>query len=244
MPAPGRVRKLWCMTERSDQTLQRDARSLSIGPSRLRWQGQDLLVTLDEWAVPWPRKLRGELCLMPAVGPATEFDLDAAGHHRWQPVAPRARIAVDLSSPGWRWQGDAYLDHNRGDRPLERDFAHWQWQRQQASDGLGSRIDYVTQPRQGPARALHLSIGRDGRLQTLDPPATHTLSSTAWGIDRTGHGPPPLAVAGTLESGPFYARTLLQDADGRLAVHESLSLDRFQQRWVQGLLPFRMPRWG
>jgi len=29
------------------------------------------------------------------------------------------------------------------------------------------------------------------------------------------------------------------------AMHESLSLDRFRARWVQMLLPFRMPRaWG
>jgi carotenoid 1,2-hydratase len=243
-PSPGRVRRLWSMTERSERTLERDARHLSIGPSRLRWQGQDLLVSLDEWAVPWPRKLRGELCLMPAAGPSREFDLDAAGHHRWQPVAPRARLAVDLSSPAWRWQGDAYLDHNRGDRPLELDFAHWQWQRQPAADGPGSRIAYVTQPRTGPPRALHLSIGRDGRLQTLDAPATHALPTTAWGIARTGHGPRPLSLAGTLENGPFYARSLLQDADGGLSVHESLSLDRFDRRWVQALLPFRMPRWG
>jgi carotenoid 1,2-hydratase len=27
-----------------------------------------------------------------------------------------------------------------------------------------------------------------------------------------------------------------------IAVHESLSLDRFRSRWVQALLPFRMPR--
>jgi carotenoid 1,2-hydratase len=26
------------------------------------------------------------------------------------------------------------------------------------------------------------------------------------------------------------------------AMHESLSLDRFDSRWVQTLLPFRMPR--
>jgi carotenoid 1,2-hydratase len=28
-----------------------------------------------------------------------------------------------------------------------------------------------------------------------------------------------------------------------VAMHESLSLDRFRSRWVQMLLPFRMPRW-
>ncbi|MDC6169194.1 hypothetical protein PO768_17395, partial [Paucibacter sp. XJ19-41] len=47
----------------------------------------------------------------------------------------------------------------------------------------------------------------------------------------------------TLESGPFYSRSLLRDPlDGGLAVHESLSLQRFRQPWVQALLPFRMPR--
>ena len=243
-PSPARVRRLWSMTERSERSLQRDAHQLSIGTSRLHWQGPDLLVTLDEWTVPWPRKLRGELCLMPGAGPSREFDLDATGHHVWQPVAPRGRIAVDLSSPGWRWQGDAYLDHNRGDRPLEHDFVQWQWQRQQAADGPGSRIAYVTQPRVGPPRALHLSIGRDGRLQTLDAPPSHALPTSAWGIHRQGHGPLGLSLAGTLEDGPFYARSLLQDTDGGLAVHESLNLDRFDRRWVQTLLPFRMPRWG
>jgi carotenoid 1,2-hydratase len=49
----------------------------------------------------------------------------------------------------------------------------------------------------------------------------------------------------TAEDAPFYARSLL---DSKLlgepvsAVHESLSLDRFNARWVQLLLPFRMPR--
>ena len=49
----------------------------------------------------------------------------------------------------------------------------------------------------------------------------------------------------SLEDTPFYARSLLTT---RLlgatvpAMHESLCLDRFAARWVQAILPFRMPR--
>jgi carotenoid 1,2-hydratase len=52
-------------------------------------------------------------------------------------------------------------------------------------------------------------------------------------------------IVRTLEDAPFYSRSLL---DTRLlgssapAIHESLDLDRFRARWVQCLLPFRMPR--
>jgi carotenoid 1,2-hydratase len=52
-------------------------------------------------------------------------------------------------------------------------------------------------------------------------------------------------VLRTLEDGPFYSRSLLETqllGVPAHAIHESLSLDRFRSRWVQCLLPFRMPR--
>ena len=52
-------------------------------------------------------------------------------------------------------------------------------------------------------------------------------------------------VRRTLEDTPFYARSVLSQrllGEDVTAVHESLSLDRFRTRWVQALLPFRMPR--
>jgi len=52
-------------------------------------------------------------------------------------------------------------------------------------------------------------------------------------------------VLRTYEDTPFYARSLLAtEHDGlpATAMHESLDLDRFASRWVQCLLPFRMPR--
>jgi carotenoid 1,2-hydratase len=52
-------------------------------------------------------------------------------------------------------------------------------------------------------------------------------------------------IVKTLENAPFYSRTLLDACllgERRPAIHESLDLNRFRSRWVQCLLPFRMPR--
>ena len=73
------------------------------------------------------------------------------------------------------------------------------------------------------------------------------LPGTRWGINRSvavDPGTQPRIVRG-LEGGPFYARSLLGitlQEENVLAVHESLSLDRFASRVVQAMLPFRMPR--
>jgi carotenoid 1,2-hydratase len=48
-----------------------------------------------------------------------------------------------------------------------------------------------------------------------------------------------------LEDTPFYARSNVAGrllGENILAFHESLDLDRFDSRWVEVLLPFRMPR--
>ena len=50
----------------------------------------------------------------------------------------------------------------------------------------------------------------------------------------------------TLEDTPFYARSLIEMADGRgqrvPAVHETLDVPRLVSPLVQAMLPFRMPR--
>lgn len=257
-PGQAQYRRLWCMTERGAAALSRSHERLQIGRSRLQWRGGGLQIDIDEWAVPWPQRLRGRIELWPQALPGRDFALDAQGHHRWQPIAPLARVQVDLQQPRQAWQGSAYLDHNRGSRPLARDFSRWQWARGQAAGATAggtaglARIAYVAQPRlQGlPLPALHLQLDNQGQLHALPAPLLQPLPASGWGLDRQSlelAGPPgstqPPRVA-TLESGPFYVRSLLQHRDGSALVHESLSLDRFDRRWVQSLLPFRMPRRG
>ncbi|MFG6432033.1 carotenoid 1,2-hydratase [Roseateles sp. LYH14W] len=235
--------RLWAMTERGEQQLQRNDRQLQIGPSRLAWSADGgLHIDVDEWTAPWPQRLRGRIHLQPQAQPGQAFALDTAGRHHWQPIAPRARIALDFDAPQLRWQGDAYLDANHGTRPLERDFASWQWSRS-ALPGHGSRVHYEVQTLDGAERALALDIDADGRIQPRPLPPRHALPGTTWGLARSSRAEQAPELIATLESGPFYSRSLLRDpADGSLAMHESLSLQRFSQPWVQALLPFRMPR--
>jgi len=54
-------------------------------------------------------------------------------------------------------------------------------------------------------------------------------------------------VVRTLEDTPFYARSELQTSLGgrrMVALHESLSLERFKSPMVQAMLPFRIRRGG
>ena len=234
--------RCWTMTERGRNQLRRGPQHLAIGPSALRWEDGTLVITVDEVAAPWPRRVRGEIRLTPAVTPTQAVALDAAGRHHWQPLAPRARITVALDAPALRWAGEAYLDSNWGDEPLERAFSHWHWSRTGLPDG-GCRVGYDLQPRNAAARHLNLYLAPDGRMEEQPPLAPAPLPATRWGIARSARG--AARLRSTFENGPFYARSLLEtQVDGQplATLHESLSLDRFAARWVQALLLFRMPR--
>ena len=242
-PGRSRYQRLWAMTERSDRQLQRSPEHLQIGPSRLAWTDDGALhIDVDEWTAPWPQRLRGHIRLLPQQLPGQAFTLDAAGRHRWQPVAPRARIELHFDAPGLHWQGDAYLDMNHGTRPLERDFTGWQWSRS-ALPGDAGRVLYDVQCADGSDRAVALDIDAAGRIHARPLPPHCALPATAWGLARSTRAAQAPELLATLESGPFYSRSLLRDAQGgALSVHESLSLQRFSQPWVQAMLPFRMPR--
>lgn len=242
-PGASRYQRLWAMTERGAGQVQRSESHLQLGRSRLRWQADGLHIEIDEWTAPWPQRLRGHIHLQPGARPGQAFALDGAGHHVWQPISPLARVAVDFQSPALRWQGEAYLDCNHGSRPLERDFDHWHWSRARQTDG-SCRVLYDLCALDGQRRAVDLQLQTDGRFSARAPAPPCVLPTTAWGIARYSQAPADAAprVAATLESGPFYARSLLADRNGALAVHESLSLRRFRSPWVQAMLPFRMPR--
>jgi flagellin-specific chaperone FliS len=61
--------------------------------------------------------------------------IDPNGKHRWGPLAPSARIEVDLDHPAQRWQGHAYLDSNEGDEPIHHACHEWDWSRSILQDG-------------------------------------------------------------------------------------------------------------
>jgi len=235
----------WAMTERGRTALRRDATQLAIGPSSLRWDGGGLTAEIDEIATPLPRRLRGAIRLQPTTVTSEDFALDAAGVHRWRPIAPLARVTVSLAHPGLHWSGNGYLDTNAGSGPLEDAFQRWDWSR--SATRAGTAVFYDVTRRDGSHHGLALHVGRDGRAAPLVPPRRFVLPSSRWLVERLARGDGDQAprVAQTLLDAPFYARsTITTSLQGEpvAGVHESLSLDRFRAPWVQAMLPFRMPR--
>jgi len=233
------------MTERGRGAIVREATTLAIGPSSLGWEGDALVVRLDELTAPLPSRIRGELRLHPQVLTSHRVALDAQARHAWQPIAPLARLEVDLASPRMRWRGQAYCDSNLGTAPLESAFRCWQWSRA-STDSRTTVLYDVTRLEDAPL-SFALDIDRHGAVTPLEPPAGIELPASRWGIARATRSESGARVLATLEDGPFYARSLVASRLGGApvtGVHESLSLERFRTAWVRWLLPFRMPRRG
>ncbi|WP_310354851.1 carotenoid 1,2-hydratase [Methylobacterium sp. BE186] len=238
---PGR----FCMTERGHASLSRDADHIRIGPSAMEWDGTCLTIRIDEVGAPIPRRVRGTVRLHPPGFTAGPFTLDAAGEHRWWPMAPSCPVEVSLDAPGLAWRGTAYFDTNHGDTALEEAFASWTWCRADMPDGAA--ILYDVRRRDGSGQNLSLRFDRTGARRDIRPPLAAPLPPTGlWRIPREtrsddGHA----RVLTTFEDTPFYARSLLASTLGGepvQAVHESLCLARFRNPIVRLMLPFRMPR--
>jgi carotenoid 1,2-hydratase len=242
--------KRWAMTERGRAALARDATHLRIGPSALAWHDdgaqRGLHVTIDETTVPFPSRLRGRLHVRPLAVMHDSYVLDARGRHRWHPIAPLARVEVEFTAPALRWQGEAYLDSNFGDAPLEADFARWDWSRAHLPGGRVAVFYDVTR-RDGSPHGLALQFDAAGTVRPIEPPPHAPLGRTGWRVERgtRSDAGAPARVLKTLEDTPFYARSLVRSqlhGEPATAVHESLSLARFASPIVQAMLPFRMPR--
>jgi carotenoid 1,2-hydratase len=233
-------RRRWAMTERGANSVQRGADFLAIGPSALEWDGSTLMIRIDEVAVPLPRRVRGILRLYPSALETRALNLDTAGHHCWQAIAPCARVEVAMDSPGLSWSGVGYFDTNTGDRPLEADFVGWDWSRARLPGGTA--ILYEVTRRDGPL-TLALRYDDAGGLVDFVPPSKVALPPTRWRVPRAISA--PASIVQTLEDTPFYARSVVAAkvlGHPVTAMHESLAMCRFTAPWVQAMLPFRMPR--
>jgi len=232
----------WALTERAGAL--RSGSDLLIGNSSMRWEGDSLVVDIDERAAPIPRPLRGRIRFHPSSLDGRARALDAGGIHRWHPIAPSGEVEVDLSEPRISFRGTGYLDANRGDAPLEETFSSWSWYR--IAGRPGAAISYRTRERDGRLGAIDVELDR-GRLRDRDLVSSHDLGPTRWGLSRTCAAAERerVVLTRTLEDTPFYARSqieVVRDKERLAGVHETLSLDRFAKRWVQLLLPARMRR--
>lgn len=236
----------WAMTERGRRAVRPDHDHLTIGPSGIAWEDGGLTVTLNERGAPLPKPVRGRLRLEPAGPPGPAYTLEAAGGHIWWPIAPYARLRVELEAPRLSWEGAAYLDSNAGDVPLEASFRRWTWSRAALNDG-STAVLYDVEPREAAPYSLAVRFRTDGRVTPFAPPPEAPLPpGRIWRMPRTTRGDGGEArVVATFEDTPFYTRSVVAstlEGEAVTAVHESLSLERFRAPWVQMLLPFRMPR--
>jgi carotenoid 1,2-hydratase len=235
----------WAMTERGRQSVQRSATRLQLGPSALDWDGEVLTIRIEEVTAPIPSRLRGVVRVRPAGINPRRFLLDAAGRHRWQPIAAVGRAEVEFGTPGLSWSGAAYFDTNDGDAPLERDFVEWDWCRAPLREGAA--ILYNAERRDGTRQSLALRVDAGAQVAEMPVPPPALLPRTRWGIRRptradAGYLP---RVVQVLEDAPFYARSVVETrlcGEPATAVHESLSLDRFAALPIQMMLPFKIPR--
>jgi carotenoid 1,2-hydratase len=238
--------KRWSMTERGRSALRRDASWLEIGPSSLSWDGKCLTIRIDEVTVPLPTRIRGTVRVYPLAVAGQPYRLDSTGHHYWAPIAPCSHVEVRLDRPSLQWSGRGYLDSNWGDEPLESAFQRWEWSRAILKDG-GTAVLYDVTQRDGNRPPLGLRFAPAGGVEHFEAPPHMRLPTTAWLVRRGTRVDPQqtASVTETLENTPFYTRSVLAThllGESVTAMHESVCLDRFSTRWVQTLLPFRIPR--
>jgi carotenoid 1,2-hydratase len=235
------------MTERGQRHVQRSADRFVIGPSSLHWDGQALSIDICERAVPFGQKVVGRVRVLPERLFNFSTPLDDAGRHRWGPIAPKARVEVEMSEPGLRWQGEAYLDSNEGDEPVARAFTEWDWSRGSLADGSTAVLYDLRQTAGADDRLLALRFTPEGTVEPFVAPPRQALPRTAWRIGRSTRSDTgqPASVRQTLEDTPFYVRSVLSSSllgEPVLAVHETLNVPRFTSTAVQLMLPWRMPR--
>ena len=232
------------MTERGRGSLKRTRDVLLIGPSSLEWRNGVLTIRVNEIAAPLPKPIRGEIRLEPCAVNVQEFKLETHGRHLWRPIAPIARVSLDLDAPELHWKGHGYFDANSGDEPLENGFSFWTWSRANLREGAA--ILYDAERRREAPLSLALRFSASGEIERLAPPPLAPLPLTKWRVRRRTRADDGVAQAlRSFEDAPFYSRSLVSARFGGETVrwvNESLSLDRFANPIVRLMLPFRMPR--
>jgi carotenoid 1,2-hydratase len=234
----------WAMTERNAQDCSRSQDHFNIGPSQVRWDGQAMVIDINEVCVPVPRRIKGTVRLHPQQLFNFGVNLEPQGLHRWGPIAPFAHVEVQLQHPDQSWQGHAYLDSNEGDEPIDRPFKEWDWSRSLMANG-DTAVLYDLQLKSGENPVLALRFDQQGRVHDFEPPAVHNLRRTKWAMARRMRSDGPVHVKQQLEDTPFYQRAVLESellGEAVESFHETLHTGRLVSPVVQAMLPWRMPR--
>ena len=234
------------MTDRGRAALRAEPDTLTIGPSSMRWEGDRLVIEIDEISgPPVISRVRGTVTLTPRAVTGVELALTPDGAHVWRPFAPVADISVRLDADGWQWDGHGYFDANFGLRPLEADFDFWTWGR--FPTAAGATCFYDAEMRDGSTVRTAIAFAPDGTAHATEAPPLTPFARSGWRVRRATRADPgttPRQVKPMLDA-PFYARALVEtrlNAETVTGVHEALDLTRFRRPWLKPMLAFRVPR--
>ena len=236
----------FAMTDRGRSALRQSGDTFQVGPSQLHWDGQALQIDINEISsLPLISRMRGKVTLTPAALTDRELLLTGDGAHVWRPFAPISRIAVDLETPGWHFDGHGYFDANFGTRPLEHDFSYWTWGRYPTSQGATCFYDATR--RDGTALEAALAFDAQGAVTPIIAPPRTRFRRSLWTVARETRadvGTIPRQVKGMLDA-PFYSRSVVEtQLDGEVVqgVHEALDLNRYASPLIKPMLAVRVPR--
>ena len=176
----GPRRNLWAMTERGRSAVERSASQFTVGPSSMRWDGDSLVVDIEEHGFPTLAPIKGQVRLRPTSINTRRFSLTPNERHHWRPIAPTAQVEITFDKPGVLWSGHGYFDTNAGTESLEDGFVYWNWSRATLSDG-GAAILYDADRRDGSTGSLALRFDAQGRVEMPPPRASreHALAGAA-----------------------------------------------------------------
>ncbi|MFD1341217.1 carotenoid 1,2-hydratase [Litorisediminicola beolgyonensis] len=234
------------MTDRGRSALRQSEDRFQVGPSALSWNGDTLVIEVNELAAPpLPGRVRGTIHVKPAAITDVELPLTPDGAHIWRPFAPVAEIEVDMEARGWQWSGHGYFDANFGTRALEEDFSYWTWGRYPTASGATCFYDATR--RDGTELSAGARFGSDGSAEMIALPPRRPFRRSLWQVKRETRGDAkttPRQVKGMLDA-PFYSRSMVQtvlDGAKTVGVHEALDLTRFAKPWLKPMIALRVPR--
>ena len=234
------------MTDRGESALRQTASRLEIGPSKMRWDGAQLVIDIDEVSgPPLINRIKGQIRVVPTALTSVELPLTPDGAHIWRPFAPTSRIEVDIDRPGWQWSGEGYFDANFGTRALEEDFSYWTWGR--FPTPKGATCFYDATRLDGSELAAAYRFDRAGTTEPIPLPPKVKMRRSLWAVKRETRadaGVTPRTKLNMLDA-PFYSRSAVEtqlDGTRTTGVHEALDLTRFRNPLLKPMLAMRVPR--
>jgi carotenoid 1,2-hydratase len=234
------------MTDRGQSALRQSPSTLQVGPSSMRWNGDHLIIDVNEiGSPPLISRVKGQIIVTPSAVTDVELPLTTDGAHIWRPFAPTSRISVDLNSKGWQWEGHGYFDANFGTRALEEDFSYWTWGRYPTQGG--STCFYDATRLNGSKLAAAVQFDEKGHASEMPLPPKARLKRSLWAVareTRADAGYQPRQVKNMLDA-PFYSRSAVKtqlDGVETVGVHEALDLVRFRNPLLKPMLAVRVPR--